>query len=395
MGQALVQVLLLALALPALAACGYLLALTALSARLPRPPRSTRTLRFDVIVPAHNEASVIGRSLLSLAALDWPAQNFRRIVVADNCSDDTARLARAAGATVIERNDPARPGKGHALALAFASSRAAGQADAVVVVDADAEVSPNLLEAFAARIEAGAGAVQAHYGVLAAGQSWRTRLIAIAHGAVHTVRSRARERLRLSCGLRGNGWCVTHAVLDAVPYRAFSQTEDLEYGIALGLAGHRVHFAGEASADAEMTGVETVARRQRQRWEDGRFALVRSQTLPLLRAAVRGRSAVCLDLALDLLVLPLSYVALNVLALATAAALAALWRPDLLGWLWAGGLAGAALLIYVLRGWQLSGRGAAGLLDLLHAPAFIAWKMLRVLRRHERHAWAPTRRPGP
>ena len=394
MAAALVQGLLLALALPALAACGYLLILTMLSARLPLPPRSTRTLRFDVIVPAHNEASVIGRSLLSLAALDWPAQNVRRIVVADNCSDDTARLARAAGATVIERHDPARPGKGHALALAFAASRAAGRADAVVVVDADAEVSPNLLEACAARIEAGASAVQVHYGVLAAGQSWRTRLIAIAHGAVHTLRSRARERLHLSCGLRGNGWCVTHAALDAVPYRAFSQTEDLEYGIALGLAGRRVHFAGEASADAEMTGVEVVARRQRQRWEDGRFALARAQTLPLLRAALRRRDPVCLDLALDLLVLPLSYVVINVLALAAAATLAALWHPWLLGWLWAAGLAAAALLVYVLRGWQLSGRGAAGLLDLLHAPAFIAWKMLRVLRRHERHAWAPTRRPG-
>jgi cellulose synthase/poly-beta-1,6-N-acetylglucosamine synthase-like glycosyltransferase len=391
----LVQTLLLVLALPALAASGYLLALTVLSARLPPPPRSTRTLRFDVIVPAHNEASVIGRSLQSLSVLDWPAENFRRIVVADNCSDDTARIARAAGATVIERNDPALPGKGHALALAFAFSRASGLADAVVVVDADAEVSPNLLEALATRIEAGAGVVQAHYGVLRAGQSWRTRLIAIAYGAVHTLRSRARERLRLSCGLRGNGWCVTHAVLEAVPYRAFSQTEDLEYGIVLGLAGQRVHFAGEASADAEMADVETVARRQRQRWEDGRFALIRSQTLPLLRAALRQRSAVCLDLALDLLVLPLSYVALNVLALVAATALAALWRPALLGWLWAGGLAAAALLIYVLRGWQLSGRGAAGLLDLLYAPVFIAWKMLWVLRRHPRHAWAPTRRQEP
>ena len=68
-------------------------------------------------------------------------------------------------------------------------------------------------------------------------------------GAIHKVRSRGREHLRLSTGIRGNGWCVTHALLREVPYRYYSLTEDVEYGIALGLAGHRVQFAGEANAD--------------------------------------------------------------------------------------------------------------------------------------------------
>jgi len=389
------HLLLAALALPALAASAYLLALTLLSARLPAPPRSSRLLRFDVIVPAHNESARIEQSLASLRQLDWPADRFRLLVIADNCSDATAQIARGAGAQVLERHDAARRGKGYALERAFDHSRAAGWADAAVVVDADAEVSPNLLEAFAARIEDGAGAVQAHYGVLNPAASWRTGLIAIAHGAFHTVRSRARERLRLSCGLRGNGWCVTHRALRAVPYGAFSVTEDLEYGIALGLAGHRVHYAGEAHADAEMASGEIIAGRQRQRWEDGRFDLIRAQVLPLLSASLRQRSPVCLDLALDLLVLPLSYVALNIALLVTAAALLSLWHPSLRGWLWAGAASGAGLAVYVLRGWQLSGRGASGLRDLLRAPLFIAWKMLLLLRGHDRREWAPTRRSGP
>ncbi len=380
------------LAIPALASCVYLFVLTLLSARLPLPPRSSRQLRFDVVVPAHNEAARIGRSLASLQRLDWPPQRFRLVVVADNCNDATAELARAAGAHVLERDDAARPGKGYALRLAFDDSRDRRWADAVVVVDADAEVSPNLLEAFAARIEAGAGALQAHYGVLNPDESWRTRLIAIAHGAFHGVRSRARERLRLSSGLRGNGWCVTHRVLREVPYRAFSLTEDLEYGIALGLAGHRVEYAAEADADAEMASGEKIAQRQRQRWEDGRFDLIRSKAVPLLRTALRTRSGLCLDLALDLLVLPLSYVALNVAALVAAAAAASLWQPALRGWLWPAAISSVLLLAYVLRGWQLSGRGAAGLLDLLRVPGFIVWKMLRVLQRHDRGEWAPTRR---
>ena len=72
---------------------------------------------------------------------------------------------------------------------------------------------------------------------------------------------------------------------------------------------------------------EKTARRQRQRWEDGRFDLIRTQAVPLLRMALRRRSWVCLDLALDLLVPPLSYVALNVAALIGAAAIASLWQP--------------------------------------------------------------------
>lgn len=390
----LVHLILTVLSIPALAAGIYLFVLTLLSGRLPALPRSSRRTRFDVIVPAHNESAVIGNLLANLRQLDWPPECFRVMVVADNCHDSTAQIARDAGARVLERQHETLRKKGYALQLAFEASRESGWADAVVVVDADAEVSPNLLEAFAARIETGAGVIQAHYGVLNPAESWRTSLIAIAHGAFHSLRSRARERLQLSCGLRGNGWCVTHRVLSAVPYRAFSLTEDLEYGITLGLAGYRVQYADEAHANADMESNEKIARRQRQRWEDGRFDLIRSQTFPLLLAAIRQRSLICLDLALDLLVLPLSYVALNIVTLIAAAAAASLWQSSMRGWLWPGVISAACVLLYVLRGWQLSGRGAAGLAHLLYAPLFILWKLLRVLRRHERHEWVPTKRRG-
>lgn len=389
-----VVVLLVLLGAPTLLASVYLFALTLLSPQLPLLPRSSRRLRFDVVVPAHDEAAVIERTLASLAQLDWPRDGFRRIVVADNCSDDTARLARAAGATVIERNEPSRRGKGYALERAFAASLADGWADAVVIVDADTVVSANLLEAFAARIELGAQVLQAHYGVLNPSASWRTRLIAIAHGAFHVVRSRARERLRLSCGLRGNGWCVTHKLLDAVPYHAFSLTEDLEYGLILGLAGHRVHYAFEADADAEMTSSATIALRQRQRWEQGRFALVRQFTVPLLRAALRRRDRVCFDLACDLLVPPLSYLTLLALAFMLAAGGAAAWNTSLQAAAWTGLACIAALTGYVLRGWRLSGIGLRGLADLACVPVFLLWK-LSLLRSKALREWVPTRREAP
>src|ERR1700738_585177 len=199
--------------LPATAACMYLLVLTCLSARPASPPGSSRKMFFDIIVPAHDEAAGIGKTISSLKRLSWPSARYRIVVVADNGTDATASISLEAGATVLERQDLTRRGKGYALAHAFTWSRSAGIADAVAVVDADSVVSANLLESFAARIESGACALQAHYGVLNATDSWRTRLMAIALGSIHKVRSRARERMRLSCGIRGNGWGVSAMLL--------------------------------------------------------------------------------------------------------------------------------------------------------------------------------------
>jgi 1,2-diacylglycerol 3-beta-glucosyltransferase len=378
------------LALPATAACLYLLVLTCLSARPKSPPASSERIFFDLIVPAHDEAAGIGKTIASLQQLRWPNARFRIVVIADNCTDATAAVSRQAGATVLERQDLTRRGKGYALAYAFSWSRAAGIADAVVVVDADSVVSANLLESFAARIETGAGALQAHYGVLNAMDSWRTRLMAIALGAIHKVRSRAREFLGLSCGIRGNGWCVTHALLDKIPYRSFSLTEDVEFGVELGLAGYRVSYCDESHVNGQMVTSEQASRSQRQRWEGGRMGLIRAKVPALLRAAVARRSPVCADLALDLLVLPLSYVVINILAIiATAALVPTGFRSVLLT---LGLIDLVALTLYVCRGWMLSGVGLAGIWDLLRVPGFLFWKLLVIRFQAKPDTWIRTKR---
>ena len=388
----LITLLLCLLAAPAVLACGYLLVLTLLSAEIAGRVPMKREIKFDVIVPAHNESTVITHTVASLKKIDWPAECHRIVVVADNCTDDTADLARKSGAEVLERHDTSLRGKGYALNFAFKDSAARNWADAVVVIDADAEVSSNLLSAIAARLEQGAQAVQVHYGILNPSATWRTRLITIAKSAFHSVRSRARERLGLSCGIRGNGWCVTHALLRKVPYQAFSLTEDVEYGIELGVAGYRVHYAEDAHSDAEMVSGEQAARKQRQRWEDGRFQLIRNKTLPLLIQAVKQPSRVCLDLALDLMVLPLSYVVINVALLIGLAALAMWFDHHFIVWMWAGVACVVALALHVLRGWQLSGTGMQGLLDFAHATGFLLWKLVLMLSRRESKEWVKTER---
>jgi 1,2-diacylglycerol 3-beta-glucosyltransferase len=362
---------------PPLAAFLYLLGLALLSRRPPSPRPTSLRMRFDIVVPAHDEAAEIAGTVESLLAVDYPGDFFRVLVIADNCRDQTAERAAEAGARVIIRDDPELRGKGYALALAFERSLADDFADVVVVVDADTIVTRNLLSAFAARFEAGAAAVQADYGVRNPMSSWRTRMMTIALAAFHGVRSLARERLRLSCGLRGNGMGFSSAVLRAQPHNAFSVVEDLEYGIQLGLAGYRVEYVHEARVLGQMVSTEQASRSQRRRWEGGRRTLVGQYGIALLRQAWKKRSLLLLDLALDLLMPPVGELAALV---AVGLVLSLVLTPfgGISMWIW--GASAFGLLVYGLRAWALSGVGARGLLDLLWAPAYVVWKLTLRLR---------------
>lgn len=349
----------------------------------PAAPSGTagNALRFEIIIPAHNEELVIAAAIRSVLALEYPVAQMRVIVVADNCTDRTASIARSAGVRVLDRVDASERGKGYALALAFADCLRADFADAIVVVDADSEVSSNLLSAFAMRINAGAHAVQASYGVKSEVSSWRTRLMSLALTLFHDVRSLGRERLGVSCGLRGNGMGFSRAALMRVPYQAFSLVEDLEYGIQLALAGVRVAYVPEASVVADVPTSASHARTQRLRWEGGRAQMARRYRWPVMKAAWANRDPTLLDIAADLLVPPLA-----TLAFLTAAGLGLTilaWSMEWVGTplplaLWA--IAAAGIAGYLGRGCALSDRGARILLDLAWAPLYIAWKLpLRLL----------------
>jgi cellulose synthase/poly-beta-1,6-N-acetylglucosamine synthase-like glycosyltransferase len=388
-----VDLMLAAAAIPAATSGAYLARLSLAARHLTAPP-AAQSVTFAVVVPAHNEENGIAATVRSLLALDYPGDRFTVVVVADNCSDRTADVAREAGATVIVRQDPANRGKGYALARAYETILAEGWAQAVVVVDADTVVSPNLLSAFAARVERGAECLQAEYAVRNTGDSWRTRLMAIAFALYHTTRSLGRERLGLSCGLRGNGMGFTADVLRRVPHRAFSVVEDVEYGIDLGLAGVRVWYVPEATVRGEMPATAEASRSQRQRWEKGRSQLVRQRSWQLARAAWSVRGRLALDLLADLLVPPLtSLVAMVVIGCALATAGLATRASGVVG---AAGWVVATLGIgtYVVRGCALSGVGPRAALDLLYAPVYATWKLSLMLRPSAsgRGEWIRTRR---
>jgi cellulose synthase/poly-beta-1,6-N-acetylglucosamine synthase-like glycosyltransferase len=345
--------------------------------------------RVAIVVPAHDEEHGIADTvdnLLAEAARDGAADV---VVIADNCSDATARHARAAGARVIVRDEPARRGKGYALHHAFETLWPHGHA-VFVVVDADSRVEPGFLPALRCRLGDGVQAAQARYGVLNAEDSARTRIADVALAAWNVLRPRGRDRLGVSAGILGNGFALRREVLAAVPYGAASVVEDLEYHLALVAADIPVGFADQATVRGEMPASGAAASAQRARWEGGRLQMLRRHAPGLVARVLRGQWRF-LDPLTDLLLPPLAY-QVALLLLGALAGLAA-GSP-------AAALTGAILLLivgaHVIVALPVAGLPWRRLLTLARTPWYLAWKLTRlgaVLRGARRNAdWVRTAR---
>ena len=241
-------------------------------------------------------------------------------MIADNCSDRTGAEAAAGGATVWERVDRTRLGKGHALAWAFERVlRERPAVDAIAVVDADCEASADLLSAMDLALRRGAPAVQVDNVVSNPCDSTASALRYAAFALMNTVRPRGKSRLGLSAGLLGTGMAFTRSLLERQPWTAFSIAEDREYHLRLVAAGERVTLARGASVRGAMPVSLAGASQQQLRWEGGALKAAREWTPKLLKDAVRERDAVRLHAALEPLVPPQSLLAVGHLTLAAGA----------------------------------------------------------------------------
>jgi len=324
-----------------------------------RPP-------IAIVVPAHNEASGIARTLENLSDIARRDGAATVVVVADNCSDATADIARALGARVLERQDELLRGKGYALDHAFRTLAAEGLYG-YVVIDADTVAEANLLAAIRNRFAAGALAVQTRYTVLNADQSPRTRLAELALCAFNCLRPRGRHALGLSAGILGNGFALRQCALDRVPYSATSVVEDLEYHLKLIEQGMRVHFADETAVRGDMPAAGAGQSTQRARWEGGRLRMLLDHGGALARRALGGQGRF-LEPLLDLLLLPLAYHTLLLACLALFP-LPVARGLGLFGLLVLAGHVGAAA--------RVGGLSPADLWSTFaHLPRYLVWKLL-------------------
>jgi cellulose synthase/poly-beta-1,6-N-acetylglucosamine synthase-like glycosyltransferase len=317
---------------------------------------------LTVVIPAHNEEALIGRTVRSVIESGGTGTDV--LVVAHNSTDSTAGEARASGAQVLELNDLSRNGKGYALQAGFERALAGG-AQAVLVIDADSLVCSRLIPDVRSRMHNGAQALQCRYEVQNTDANWRTNLVALAFHAFNVIRPRGRERLGLSAGIFGNGFALHREVLCKIPYDAFSIVEDLQYHIELVRAGYRVEFVDSAVVRGEMPVSVQGARSQRARWEGGRLRMMMQWTPCLLADIGRGRARLAEPL-------------LDLLSLSIASQVCLLIAMMFLPFAWARWYAGCALVVLFLHVTTAALDGP-GLLKtvkaLVAAPGHILWKV--------------------
>jgi cellulose synthase/poly-beta-1,6-N-acetylglucosamine synthase-like glycosyltransferase len=263
--------------------------------KAPAPAGEAARTRFLILVAAHDEERVIAHTVRSLRSLEVPAGGARIVVVCDNCTDDTAERAQAAGAETWVRTDPLRRGKGPAVRWALERALALHDWDAVLLLDADNLVDRHLLTALATRLARGEEAIQAYLDSKNPTDNWLSLSYAMGYWAASRLYQAARDALGLSAQLGGTGVCLARSVVEELGWPALSLTEDLELTMRLILSGRRVTWAHEARVYDEKPVHLAVAWRQRVRWMQGHTFVARHLTLPLVSRFLRHGDLAALD----------------------------------------------------------------------------------------------------
>ncbi|BAZ09685.1 hypothetical protein NIES4071_14950 [Calothrix sp. NIES-4071] len=326
-----------------------------------------------ILVPAHNEEIVIASTLEKL--MKQLKDNDRLIVIADNCTDATAKIARTMGTTVIERHDSSLRGKGYALdfGLQFLET---DPPDVVVFIDADCTVASGAIHQLTERATATGRPVQASYLMVKPfeEQSSKDTISQFAIIVKNLVRPYGLARFQQSCPLFGTGMAFPWSVIRSVNLASGHLSEDLKLGLDLTIAGHKSLFCPEAKVTAYLPSSLQAAKSQRTRWEHGHLQVIQTYTPTLLKEAIYQRRFDLLVSILDLCVLPLSLLVIVWLTLMTSSlivgVLTASWIPSVIS-----AAAGFCFLIAIFIAWGKFASSYLPLHKLLTVPFYILWKI--------------------
>jgi cellulose synthase/poly-beta-1,6-N-acetylglucosamine synthase-like glycosyltransferase len=295
----------LAFALPASAALAYYLFW--MTVRLcgfdgSCPADESPSLRFAVVIPAHNEEGGISHTIASCKALSYPQHLFDIFVIADNCTDGTADIANSLGVSVLTRHDLQRRGKGHALAWGFQQLKQFDH-DAIVVIDADCQIDATALEIFASCIKRGAQALQAHYALAQPDQSCISYVAHLGNLMEYDFIYAPKASLGLGGMLVGTGMVLHRDLLQRVPWSAHSLVEDAEYTLAIAKVLVPVRFVGNVRVTQAAPETGEQLKVQRARWSSGMLRVMRQNVPRLISTGLRSGDIRALEMAWNLLTL--------------------------------------------------------------------------------------------
>jgi cellulose synthase/poly-beta-1,6-N-acetylglucosamine synthase-like glycosyltransferase len=338
------------------------------------PPRH----RFAILIPAHNEAASIAAAVGSCREADYPSSMVRVVVVADNCSDETAERSEQAGAECWRRTDVDQPGKGAALAWAFPRVLAE-PIDCVLVMDADCRLDRQTLRTADQFLQAGDRVLQLNHRVTNADASPFSYAAAVGRVLEYDLFFAPKSRLGLAVMLVGTGMVFHRSVLAAIPWESASCAEDTEYTIALTRGAQPIRFVADAHVSCE--GVESLdaLRIQRTRWARGNIQQGHRQAIRLMFEGLGRGNWRLLDLGWTLLLLSRPLVLLHLACVLLAALGLFVWDrgPTTTVLLALTGCLLALYAIYLGCGVCALGLNAVRLRHLIRTPAVI-WQLARI-----------------
>ncbi len=262
-----------------------------------KPLRVKKDHRFMAIIPAHNEEEVVGNLIESLKNQNYSKELYDIYVIADNCTDNTAKIARESGAIVYERYNEVERTKGYALDWFLQQKiREDAPYDAICIFDADNIVDKNFIKSMNKKLCQGEEVVQGYRDIKNPTDNWITSGYALFYWTMHRFYHLARYNLGLSPLLNGTGFMVSFDIIkENNGWKTVTLTEDIEFSLQRILKGKRLGWSTEAIVyDEQPTGFKQ-SWSQRSRWTVGHMQCMKEYTVKLFNAAKENKTMMNID----------------------------------------------------------------------------------------------------
>ena len=261
-----------------------------------KPLKVNKNHRFMAIIPAHNEENVVGNLIESLKKQNYPKELFDIYVIADNCTDNTAKIAREKGAIVYERFDEEHKTKGYALQWFLGQKiEEDAQYDAFCVFDADNIVNENFIKNMNKKLCQGEDVVQGYRDIKNPTDSWISSGYAIYYWMMNRFYHLARYNLGLSPLINGTGFMVRFDVIKPEGWNTETLTEDIEFSLKRIISGNKLGWATDAIVYDEQPVGFKQSWSQRSRWTVGHIQILKRYTKDLFKAVKDIKTLMNLD----------------------------------------------------------------------------------------------------
>jgi cellulose synthase/poly-beta-1,6-N-acetylglucosamine synthase-like glycosyltransferase len=329
--------------------------------------------RIAILIPAHNESGGIAHTLQSIK--QQATANTRIVVVADNCSDNTAEVARLAGVEAIERFDQEKRGKGYALDFGLQFLKQSPP-DILMVFDADCQIDTGTVDALANAVVSRKSAIQALYLIQSnPNGDIKSKIAEFAYVVKSWTRPLGFHRLGLPMQLMGSGMAFPWHQIENADLVHGSIVEDMKLGIDLAIAYRAPGFCPEAYVTSLFPEHDSGTESQRKRWEHGHISMIVKEGLPLLVKGIKSFNISIVAMALDLIVPPLALLFLLSALFALVSAITWFMTGDAQPWSLGVGQF-AIFTAFVLIAWFKHGRNILPMMSLFaYAPVYAFGKI--------------------